>query len=279
MKTFPVKDGKLTVLSGPEEIAPDLFVVDGIFCSFGINLPHRMVIIRLSPSNRLVIYSPFSPTLVDLSSFGSVAAVIAPNAFHDSFARPFVDAHPGAVLYSSCGLPKKHPDTDWGVVLDEGSAEDIIDENLRVRVLTKFKAMEEIVLLHVPSKSLIACDLSFNMSTESLSVVDAKSRILLKALGATGTLHWSFPGRMLFRSSCKELFPQIQGIMEEWDWDRFVMSHGEIVTSAKEKWRNGNYGWVEQIATGKDYSWCMALIAGLTAGFAGYLVWKRQSIR
>lgn len=241
--------GKFTATSGLEEIAPDLYVVNGFFNSFGISLPLRMTVIRLPGSSDLVVFSPLSPTLVDLSALGVVKAVIAPNLMHDTYAQAYVNAHPHAELYSSPSLPEKYPDRRWGTVLCESTPPDTISPHVLVRVLSDFHSFQEIVILHVPSRSLIVADLAFNCTAEVLKEMNVKSRFFIRATRGTGALDWSLIMKMMVRSGCTELLPQLDALLNEWDWERFIMCHGEIVEkNAKEIFREGTHMWVKQTA-------------------------------
>lgn len=266
-------DGKLTVTSGIEEVAPNLFVIDGLFNMFGIVLPHRMTIIRISGTQDLIVYSPFSPTMVDVTSLGTVKAVIAPNMMHDTYAQAFVEAYPGSVLYSSPSLPDKYPDRDWGTVLDESSREDVISDQVRVRVLTELKGLQEVVLLHAPTKSLIVADLGFNFSPRVLEGLKPSIRFLLRVTRATEPLDWSLTAKWFMRRSCKGLLPQLDSLQNDWEWDRYIMCHGEPVNEdAKDVFRNGLYRWVQSVAGGGGFLWVGVVIAIAAAVTIGYAV-------
>lgn len=242
-------DGKLTVSSGLEQVAEDLFVVNGRFSS-GVTLPTRMIVIRLPEGQGLVVYSPFSPKTVDLSALGTVRAIIAPNMMHDTFAQAFHKAHPEATLYSSPSLPANHPDRDWGTVLSEAGDSDIISKYVLVRVLSGFKKFQEVILLHVPSKSLVTADMAFNFTEDLLSNMSLGARFFVWASRGTGAMNWNVIVKMIMRSGCREGLPQLDAMLNEWDWDRCIMCHGEIVhRDAKQLYREGVYKWVKQIAS------------------------------
>lgn len=133
--------GKFTVTSGLVKVALDLYVVNGLFNLYGITLPLRMKVILLPQSHDLIVFSPFSPTSVKLSSLGGVKAVISPTFMHDTCAQAFANAHPDAVLYCSPSLPKKHLDRDWGTVLYDSVPEDIISKHVLVRMLSVFHSL------------------------------------------------------------------------------------------------------------------------------------------
>lgn len=265
------KNERLTVTSDIQEIATDLFAVEGSFHAFGVVFPLRMFVIRLPESQDLIVYSPFCPTVIDLSSLGTVKAVIAPNLAHDTYAQAFVDANPQATLYSSPSLPLNYPHRKWGTVLDDSTPENVISNHVLLRVLTKFKAIHEVVLLHVPTRTIIAADLAFNFTPPVLRDMTPGNRFMIRALGATKLLTWSFLGRLYMRNACHEFLPQLDGLLEEWDWDRFAMCHGEIVhEGAKDAFREGNYKWVYSVANSSGFPWKGALLVALVAVAVAY---------
>lgn len=195
---------------------------------------------------------------------------------HDTYAQAFVEAHPGSTLYSSPSLPKKYPDRNWGTILDESSSEDLISDQVRIRVLTKIKGLQEVILLHVPTKSLIVADLGFNFSPRVLESMKPSIRFLLRALRATEPLGWSITAKLLMRSSCKGLLPQLDSLLNDWEWDRYVMCHGEPVNeNAKNVFRNGLYRWVKSVANGDGFLWVGVIITVAAAVGVGYIVRKK----
>lgn len=278
--TSPVEksDGKITVTTGIEEVAPDLFVINGLFSVFGLSLPHRMTVIRVPETQDLIVYSPFCPTMVDVTSLGTVKAVIAPNAMHDTHAQSFVEAHLGSTLYSSPSLPKKYPNRDWGTILNGSTREDLLSDQVRVRVLTELKGLQEVVLLHVPTNTLIVADLAFNYSQTLLESMKPGVRFLLHVLRATQPLNWSLTAKLIMRSSCKGLLPQLDSLLNDWEWDRYVLCHGEIVQEdAKTLFRNGIYKWVKSVASGDQSLWVGVIVTIAAAVAVGYTVRKNPN--
>lgn len=251
-------DGTLTVLGVPEKLAEDLYGVSGSFKAFipGISFPVRMTVIRLPGTRDLVVYSPFDPALVDISSLGTVKAVIAPNAMHSCYAQKFVAANPGSTLYSSPALAKRFPDRDWGTLVDDSCAPDVISPHVLIRVLSAFKMFQEIVVLHVPTASLIAADLAMNFSPSEIAKMNFGGRLFTLAVRATRPLDWSVILKWMTRSSCKEGLPQLDKLLDDWEWDRFVPCHGAVLEKdAKATFRDGTYRYVKTIAQEDSRVW------------------------
>lgn len=243
-------NGTLTVLGGPEQLAEDLYAVNALFkCLPGFTMPLRMTVIRLPETRDLVVYSPLDPDLVDVSSLGTVKVVVAPNSIHSSYAQRFVAANPGSTLYSSPALARRFPDQEWGNVLDESSAADVISPHVLMQVFSAFKSFQEIVLLHRPTGSLVAADLAFNFPPSERAKMSFCARLFVVLVRGTRPLDWSVTVKLLARSGCKEGLPQLDHIMEGWEWERFVPCHGAVVEkNAKATFRNGVYRYVKSVA-------------------------------
>lgn len=268
-------DGTLTVLGGPEELAEDLYAVNGSFKAPipGISFPVRMTVIRLPGTRDLVVYSPFDPELVDISSLGTVKAVIAPNAMHSCYGQKFVAANPGSTLYSSPALAKRFPSREWGTLLDDSCAPDIISPNVLVRVLSAFKMFQEIVVLHVPTASLIAADLAMNYPPSERAKMNFGGRLFVLLVRGTRPLDWSDIQKIITRSSCKEGLPQLDKLLDDWDWIRFVPCHGAVEEkNAKATFRDGTYRYVKTIAQGDASAWKSVSAVALVAMAIGLAV-------
>lgn len=277
MSSFPASYGSMTVLAKPEQIASHVYVVDGTLGDMlpGVLFPVRMTIIRLQGEDRsLLVYSPFHPSLVDLSGLGSVKYIIAPNSAHGAHPQEFQAAHPGSILYSSPALAERFPNRDWGTVLSRNTPQNAICAEVELRVFTEWSLFQEVVLFHVPSKTLIAADMAFNFTSKVLEKSERGFRWFVKLLRAEKPLDWSVAIKLMARSGCKEGIKHMDALLEEWDWDRFVPCHGEVVEQgAKELFREGVYRYVSDVAAGRDWMVLKGTLAGvLLAGSAGLAI-------
>lgn len=267
---------QLTVLSGPTTLAPDVIAYTGILRSPvpGVRIPVRMTLLRDPATSSLVVYSPFDPSLVDVTTHGTVRSIVVPNGMHSLYAHAFHEAHPEATLYSSPGVGQRFPDKKWGTVLDESSVETALGSHVRVRVLTGIPMMQEVVLLHVASKTIVAADLAFNFSAEARGKMNVASRVFTHVIRCTRALDWSAMLKVLNRGCCKTAWPQVRGLVKEWEWDRFVPSHGEVVEEgAKEVFKDGMYKYVQENAEGggvRVWTGVVVLVVGVAVVMAGY---------
>lgn len=250
MSVSQLKFGPLSISSKePIELFPDIFVVEGTFRSFfGVTFPLRTTILRSPNSDSLVVYSPFPPSAVNLSSLGSVIAIIAPNPFHDTFAHEFAAAHPNATLYAS---PAMRTGKSWGEQVTE--LEKVICEGIRMRCLTAFKGMQEVVLYHEVSKCLVVGDTCFNFTDPVLYEMGWGGRMFVKIMKGDRKCDVSVLVKMMMRGGCKHGKEEMNKMITEWDWDKVVMSHGEIIEkSGKEAFQSGIFAWVKSVADGQE---------------------------
>lgn len=280
--------GPLSVNPAIEPICDSIYAINGLFTMMpGLIVPARMVVISLpskpkGAANKLIVYSPFPPDLVDISSLGQVHCVIAPSAMHSCYAQQFHDAHPASTLYSTPILKSRFPERDWGTLLTSETPPDIFGPDLDFSIIDGFKTMQEIVLFHKPTQTIIAADLAFNLSEESLRGTPWLSQFLCRLMDTGQPLDWTYTMKMLFKSQCETALPQLNDIMVEWDFERFVPSHGAVChRSAKEHFRNGVYKFVRETAErGKlessGTSWRIMLFGAFVAFVIGNLIVRYQ---
>lgn len=267
--------GKLTAVGEPEQLAEDLYTVEASLTIMrGVVFPLRMTVIRLPQSTDLVVYSPLDPSVVDLSALGTVKAVIAPNAMHSLYAQSFASAHAHATLYSSPGLPARFPDRDWGTVLSAGGAADAVSPHTPLKVVSGFSVLQEVLLLHRASGTLVAADMAFNLTPGARAKMSRAARWYVLATRATRPLDWGLTVKLLARADCGDALPQLRHVVEEWQWDRFVPAHGDVVReNAKQVFRDGVYRYVQDVARSERPAWRAGALVALVAVMAA-AAWK-----
>lgn len=272
-------DDRLKIAGGPKLLAEDLYAVEASFAMLpGIVVPLRMTIIRLPESRDLVVYSPLDPGLVDISELGEVKAVVAPNSIHWLFAHKFVEAHVGAQLYSSPALPQRFPDKEWGTVIEASCDADIISPHTPVKLISGLKTLQELVVLHKQSGSLIAADLAFNLPASERAKMSRAARWYIIASRGTRPLDWSVTIKLLARSGCKAAEAELDEVVEQWEWERFVPCHGAVVGhDAKQVFRDGVYAYVKRVAhaDGVGCGWWFAAGAAALLGVIVAVWWTR----
>ncbi len=136
---------------------------------FGLlQLGTRMTVVRLSDSS-LLLHSPISLTeslRMEIEELGSVGAVVAPNRFHHLFASEWVARYPQSRLYVAPGLGDKRPDlTVTGVLPQDAPDSWLMD--LECILFEGLPLANEVVFFHKKTRTLMLCDLAFNIGPEA----------------------------------------------------------------------------------------------------------------
>ncbi len=212
-------------MSQVQTVADDLWVVDAeIQLAPATPLPVRMTVVRLA-SSQLILYSPVridDALAREIDDLGEVAHILAPNKFHHFFAVRAKERYPRARLWGAPGLAQKRPNIEFDGVLGPDTLADCADDVALVHI-GGVPMVEEVVMLHRPSKTLIVTDLVFNMGS---------------ARGFTRVAMWLFGGHNRFAHSrswrwvfVRDKAKASVGVSQilAWDFDRIVPAHGEIL--------------------------------------------------
>ena len=210
-----------------DAVTDGIWSVDATTRFLGHVLPVRSTIVRLS-SGGLWVYSPvsFSAGLrEELESLGPVSAIVAPNSYHHLHFGEWADAYPDARTYAAPGLRKKRPelriDEDLGDVPPEAWQGDL--DTLRFRGLP---VLNEIVMLHRASRTLIVCDLAFHIHEVEgpLGSFVLRANDMWRRFGPSRTL------RLLLRANRRASREGLAAI-DAWDFDRVIPAHGDVLES------------------------------------------------
>jgi hypothetical protein len=190
----------------------------------GLRMDHRMTVLRLA-GGELLVHSPveYSKELGRaIQEIGTVKWFVAPSRFHDMYWPQWFSAFPRTRFVAVRGLKEDHSELPFSDVLEAGAGfwnEEVVA--LPVRGVPK---LNEVALLHSPSRSLIVADLLFNIDVGAQNLF---GRLFLKANGIYGG-----PGiSRIFRSHIKdkaafqESLREIQGRA----FERIVLGHGANV--------------------------------------------------
>lgn len=222
--------------AGPLDlIAENLWVCEFPLDFLGISLGHRMTVIRL-PAGGLLLHSPVpaDPELrAQLALLGEVTDVVAPSRFHDSWMKEIVPAFPDARFHAPPAFDENvKGDRPWQSLA--GPVPDEWREVIDLQLIAGMPRVNEVAVLHRPSRSLIVADLVFNIGPEA----NFTTRTFFKIYGGYGR---PAPSR-LYRAMIKDK-PAMRSSLArvlEWDFDRLIPGHGEIIeTGAREALRRG----------------------------------------
>lgn len=216
-----------------KSIGENIGVLHRPFRVLGMPLGKTTTVIRLE-DGRVLLHSagPWrAEEVTAISEWGEVAGIMEGSRIHDTFARELRRFFPG-VPY---GLPPGFP-----IPTDElAPVEPLARWNSRwgpeIKVLKigGMPRLQEHVLLHVPSRTLVLTDLVFNLVFAPGETVPWALRLIsgLKTFPGTSRLvKWCVKDRAAVQSSLAK--------MMTWDFDQVVVNHGEVITeNAKETLR------------------------------------------
>lgn len=200
---------------------PGLWIQEQSFKMLGAEIGGRTTAVQLANGN-LWLHAPgaaFADGYRELCELGVVKYLVAPNAFHHLYLSKARELFPRAELWGPGAVQKKQP------TLSLQRLDQTLPESWAPALETvslKGSKLQEYVFFHRPSKTLIVTDLIFNLHPQ-----DLKSRLLTsltgthKGLACSRLVRLSVTDRSAFRSSLEEIYA--------WDFERIVMSHGEVL--------------------------------------------------
>lgn len=209
------------------ERAEGLWTVDHPLRVGPLPIGTRTTVVRLA-SGGLLVHSPGpldDGLRARIEACGRVVALVAPNRLHHLFLAEHATAWPDAAVWLAPGLREKLPRLPSGEILD-ATAPAVWSGVLEQTVVGGAPRMGEVVFFHPASRTLLLADLVFNVRSVSSNV----ARLLMRVNGMFGHFGPSRVARMFFFRDRRSLRVSIDRILG-WDFDRVVMSHGEIVES------------------------------------------------
>lgn len=191
----------------------------------GMRLPCRMTVVRTGSG--LLVHSPISiddPLAAEIDRCGQVTHLIAPNCMHHLWLPRAAQRYPNARIYGVPGLPGKRPDIDFHALLgnDTPLPADLAGE-LDAIPIHGVPRMNELVLVHRPSRTAIVGDLVFNIH----EYTGWGTGMLLRMVGARKKTAQSRVWRLLTNDRAAA-GASIRQLLDH-DFDRVIMAHGRII--------------------------------------------------
>ena len=198
---------------------------------FGIEVGTRMTVLQLDGG--LLLHSPLDVPAEALGELGEARWVLAPNKLHHLFVGPWLER--GAEGWAAPGLAKKRSDLSFAGEVTEDTQP--FGDEVQLIPTRSFPFANEVALLHRPSRTLVLTDLVFNIPST--------------APWLTRTAMWCACGHPGCRSTILERTlmnraiagDEIAGLLEL-DFDRLVMSHGEVVETDGKAALENAYRWL-----------------------------------
>ena len=202
-------------------LAPDLFTATSTIRFFGMVLPIRMVIVRL-PDGSLALVSPIpmdEALAVEVAALGEVRYLVGPNLLHHLSLAAWRERFPAATLLGAPGLAAKRSGLSFDGELTDAPWGDALSAHL----VAGAPRINEVVLHHAASGTLITADLLFNIVTPATRW----SAVVLAMAGTRGRLARSREWWFLVKD--KAAFNQSLDRILALPFDRVTMAHGEVV--------------------------------------------------
>ncbi|MEK6577937.1 MAG: hypothetical protein AABZ55_01805, partial [Bdellovibrionota bacterium] len=206
--------------------APGVWIRDGEW--FGSPFRRRMTVIKLE-NGKIWIHNPFdldSNDVEALRSLGTVSGVLAPNTIHSSDLSTFVSHFPNIQVFAPKTVARKVQGA-----LDWNALPQLKDITWKPVLGTR---IDELLLLHKPTRTLIATDLVFNMPENSFKGLE---KTIMRWNGIDGQFGPSKIFKFLFVNN-RNLFEKSIQETFEYDFDRILMNHGNpILSDGKRLWQ------------------------------------------
>jgi hypothetical protein len=215
-----------------QTLAPGLHVVDRPQRFLGLEIGTRMTVLQLQGG--LLVHSPVDVDPQTLASLGDPRWVLAPNLMHHLYVDRWTKA--GLEAWAAPGLPEKRRDLPFaGVVEPNGPSP--FGKEVDLLTLSSIPFTNEVVLLHRPSRTLVVTDLLFHFPPTA----PWSTRFAMRCFGAHPGCRASYLER--FGMSRKTGRRELERILA-WDFDRIVLTHGEVVQTGGRETLRRAYRWL-----------------------------------
>lgn len=221
------------------QLDDDLWVVERPLRFGAVELGTRMSVVRLRDGT-LFLHSPVAlddRLRDDLLRLGTPRHAVAPNRFHHLFIGDYRRAFPQVTLHAAPGLPAKRKDLAFDAVLSSDAPPEWAGQ-LDQEHFGGLPLLGEVVFCHRASRTLLTCDLAFNLGPEA----PWATRLAFRLVGGYGRFGPTAVERLLVRDRGAAR-ASLERILA-WHFDRVVVTHGAVLErGGREAMRNG-YRWL-----------------------------------
>lgn len=223
-----------------EQLDEGLWTLTRPFNVMGLAFGVRMVVIRLKDGG-LLLHSPIelTPELKqELDALGPVTDLVAPNCFHHLWIGDYPQVYPEARLWIAPGLEKKRKDLAYHGILGDQTP-DAWAEIVDLHLVAGMPKMNEVVLYHKASNTLICCDLMQNFDRGK----NLMTRLYLRFSNLNGKPGISKLIKYLVkdRQATRRSLDTVLG----WNFSRLVVAHGRIVPTNGAAVLRDAYAWLK----------------------------------
>lgn len=213
----------------------DLGVVDHRFRVGGLQLGARTTVVRRGDGGVLVI-SPGPLADEDaaaIAALGPVRAIVAPNLEHHLFLARALARFDEARLHAPAALASREP-----ALRIDGPPAAVADGSLRAVEVGGMPRLQETLFVHLPSRTLIATDLVFNLRAPA----PLFTRLFMRFNGGFDR----FGPTRICRSLCNDraaVRAAIDRVLAE-DFDRVIVAHGRVLASGGREALRAGFAWL-----------------------------------
>ena len=194
-----------------------------------------MTIVKLK-NDKLWVHSPtkLSPEVKqEVEELGEVAYIVGPSNGHNIWLSQWQEEFPEAELHVSDGIPDRVKISGYKII-DDASAK-FWEEDLQRKSMPDVPFLNESVFFHDKTKSLIVTDLIQNHDDHVPKALSTRMATKhFSFLGFKGTCV-APPLKMGFVRKDHEKFSAFIDEIKEWDFERIVVSHGDIIEKDAKK--------------------------------------------
>jgi glyoxylase-like metal-dependent hydrolase (beta-lactamase superfamily II) len=205
----------------------------------GVEIGTRMTVVRLSDGS-LLVHSPIrlTPALEQkLASLGRVEHVLAPNLDHYLYVEAFKQRYPQARMYAAPGVAPKLPDVRFDAELRFGETA-ALGDGIEQAWFRSNHELQELVLVHRATHTLITADLAFNINAADGLV----SKLMLKlndsylTFGPSRVCRAHITEHVMARSDVDAILALKP--------ERAIVAHGEILNAGASAALARGYAWL-----------------------------------
>lgn len=226
---------------GLTTFAPGVWLATDPVRILGTHLGATMAVVELA-DDELLVFSPVALTperKATVQALGTVAHLYAPNTYHFMWLAEWAAAFPEARVHGPQALGDKRPDLRLDRLHDRdplGALSQTLDE-----VHIDGFLLEESVLVHRPSKTLLVADLVHNIGRPQHWWTKTYSRMMgfYDRVALSRVLRWTaFRDPAAARRSLAQL--------ATCDFDRLVVGHGQPLENGARNALEAAYRWLPE---------------------------------
>jgi len=187
---------------------------------FGVDLGTKMTVVRLA-NEKLLIYSPIKindSLRLQLSALGDPAYIVVPSILHNLHAEQWYSAFPHSTVYCAQGAKIRIK----GKSLKPGESYPWEDQLITI-FIDGMPKVNEWVFVHKKSRTLIVCDLLFNV-TEPQNFL---ARQLLKLYGIYNRSAITPLYKLMIKN--RDAFDQSVAKLKSCHFDKIIVAHGNNI--------------------------------------------------